>query len=184
MSYSFEYSKIKMKKINIPLDRLKIFRSSFPLLIFIVVGIFLIIGSLSQDKHITYVFAFIFLVATIILSLFVIANLIKIFDLREGLSISDEGIYDNSSIAALGFIPWEDVMSINVLKINNAALISVRAKNPEKYMKRTNIFTSFIIKGNLKMSGTPITISVNNLKCTFEELEQWIFDRFEKNRIR
>jgi hypothetical protein len=51
--------------------------------------------------------------------------------------------------------------------------------NPDKYLDRVSGFKRKLMKGNMKIYGTPLSITSITLKCSFNELEKLIFGRLK-----
>ena len=94
-----------------------------------------------------------------------------IFQNKPGLVLDEEGITDYSSGVAAGFIPWKDVEEIQTTKVFSQSFILIMVQNPETYLDRAeSIISRRAMEANFNSYGTPITISANSLKISFEEL--------------
>lgn len=107
---------------------------------------------------------------------------IKLFDGRPGLIIDDEGIVDNSSAAAVGRIPWNEITGIRVSEISGHLILTIDVIDPQKYLKRSHFLVRIMNAGSVSMVGSPINISVNGLNVNFDELEQILTAAFERYR--
>ncbi len=59
----------------------------------------------------------------------------------------------------------------------------IGVENPEKYIgKAKSGIKARLMKTNMKMYGTPLSITSNTLKYDFNELEKLIQTEFEKNK--
>ena len=109
----------------------------------------------------------------------------KLPDNRPGLIIDDLGLSDNSSGVAGGQILWADILNISVLKIQRQRLIMLQVKNPEEYINRqTSAFKRKMMEMNFKMFGSPLSITSNGLKISFDELHKLVVDNFNAARQR
>ncbi|UUF13223.1 MULTISPECIES: STM3941 family protein [Flavobacterium] len=105
----------------------------------------------------------------------------KLFDKKPVVVIDAIGIIDNSSAVSLGRILWEDIDAIKEITVVNQKFIKIYLKNPEDYIsKETNVIKRNMIKMNLKQSGSPVSISVNGLKISFNELKDILTQKFEE----
>jgi hypothetical protein len=105
----------------------------------------------------------------------------KLQDNMPGLIIDEIGITDNSNPLAAGLILWRDVKDISVVEIGRQKLIMIEVYNPEKYIDRQNHFLQKkAMLYNLKMYNSPLSITANGLKCTFDELYVLIKNNLEK----
>jgi hypothetical protein len=103
----------------------------------------------------------------------------KLFDKSPGLIISDEGVFDNSSGASAGFVPWTDIVEIKETKTFNQSFINLVVRNPQDYIDRQNsAFKRKLTKINYNSYGTVIGISANGLKIKYKELKDLLDERF------
>lgn len=114
----------------------------------------------------------------------------KLFDKEPGIIISEEGIYDNSSIYKFGLIPWSEITGVyeKIVQVANATqyFITFELVNPQKYIdNETNPLKRKLIEVNAKSYGSPVHISTNGLKTNHQELFNLIKKHHEKysNRI-
>jgi hypothetical protein len=107
----------------------------------------------------------------------------KIPDTKAGLILDDSGLFDNSSGLSAGQILWKDIQEITVIEIHKQKLIMLHVTNPQEYIDRQkSVFTRKGMQLNYKMYGTPLSITSNGLKISFEKLLTIITDRFRKTR--
>ena len=107
----------------------------------------------------------------------------KLWDKSPGLIITKQGILDNSSGVSAGKIYWADIEDISVLKIHRQKLIMLKVKNPQVYIdKQTNGLKRKMMTLNYKMFGTPLSITSNGLKISFDELLSTLTDKLEAYR--
>ncbi|MFN0252957.1 MAG: STM3941 family protein [Kofleriaceae bacterium] len=93
-----------------------------------------------------------------------------VFDRRPGFVLREDGFEDYSSGVAVGFVPWGDIREIAVLRISGQRFIAVRVNNPEVYARRGTAIQRMAHRANMKLCGTPVTISSNTLRISFDEL--------------
>ena len=109
----------------------------------------------------------------------------KLPDNKPGLIINDQGLSDNSSGVAGGQILWSDILNISVLKIQRQKFIMLQVKNPEEYINRqASAFKRKMMEMNFKMYGSPLNISSNGLKISFDELHKLVVDNYNIARQR
>ena len=94
----------------------------------------------------------------------------KLFDKKPGLVLDEEGIFDNSSAASAGFIPWKDIAGFDVLTIQKQRMMVVRLVDPEKYIARGGTLRQMFNRINSKMSGSPISITSSTLRIGFDDM--------------
>jgi hypothetical protein len=104
-------------------------------------------------------------------------GLLKMFDKKPGLVLNSEGIVDNASGAAVGFIPWNEVIGAGVYEIQKQKMLVIGVRDPQKYVERGGALKRWVNKANLGMTGSPVTISSVALKIDFAELVP-LFDRY------
>lgn len=106
----------------------------------------------------------------------------KLFDSSPGLVLNRQGLTDNSSAISVGFVPWSEVSRIEEHQIQKQKVISIFVDNPEKYMGAGNVLQRKARQANLKMCGTPISISSNALKIKYDDLYSAIEVYFRRYR--
>lgn len=104
----------------------------------------------------------------------------KLFDLTPGLIVDDKGITDNSSGVCVGLIEWKDISGISKYEVMSTKFLLIHVYNPEKYLAKANKSKARVMKANMKMTGTPLTISSTALQCDFTELTKSVNDAFEE----
>ncbi|WP_316812239.1 STM3941 family protein [Pedobacter heparinus] len=103
----------------------------------------------------------------------------KLIAKSPGLVIDDVGIEDYSSAVTVPKIYWKDVEAIEVLTIKSQPLILFKVSNPQIYIDGAKGFKRKMMALNYKWYGTPLCISANGLRVSFEELLQLVSERFE-----
>lgn len=107
----------------------------------------------------------------------------KLPDNKAGLIVDDVGLFDNSSGLSAGQILWTDIQEITVIEIHKQKLIMLYVTNPQEYIdKQKSVFKRKGMQLNYKMYGTPLSISSNGLKISFDKLLTTITDRFRETR--
>ena len=107
----------------------------------------------------------------------------KLPDNKPGLIIDDTGLVDNSSGLSAGHILWSDIENISVIEIHRQKLIMLQVKNPQLYIDRqTSLFKRKGMELNNKMYGTPLSITANGLKTSFDNLLTILTDKLQASR--
>lgn len=109
-----------------------------------------------------------------------VVGLRGLFDSRPGLVVSEEGVTDRTGGVPNGFIPWSDMTGLTVLTVGSHKFVSIHVKNPEHYTAIGNWFQRMVKRTNVKRHGTPIQLTSMGLKCSFEELQALISDKFNQ----
>jgi hypothetical protein len=95
----------------------------------------------------------------------------KLFDTKPGLVIDAEGILDNSSAASFHrVIKWEEITGVRMEQIMTTKFILIEVINAHKLLNEMSKTKRMMVKTNLQMYGTPITISTTTLKTSAKEL--------------
>ena len=107
----------------------------------------------------------------------------KLPDNKPGLIIDQTGLTDNSSGVSAGQILWSDIENISIIEIHSQKLIMLQVKNPQDYIdKQTSSFKRKMMQLNYKMYGTPLSITSNGLKISFDELLSTLTDKLNAAR--
>ena len=107
----------------------------------------------------------------------------KLPDNKPGLIIDQTGLTDNSSGVSAGQILWADIEDISVIEIHGQKLIMLQVTNPQDYInKQTSGFKRKMMQMNYKMYGTPLSITSNGLKISFDELVSTLTDKLKAAR--
>ena len=170
-----------MNKIEIPLSKKKISLLLIGGIVFVISGILFLI---TPDTFISPIFRnhqIIRIVGIVAILFFGSIGLTlsrKLFDKTIGLTIDENGITDNTNASSVGLIDWRDIIEIKTKQVMSTKFLLIFTNNPDKYLDRVNGFKRKLLIGNMKMSGTPISITSNTLKYNFEELDRLIKNRF------
>jgi hypothetical protein len=99
--------------------------------------------------------------------------------------MNNTGIIDNSSGVSAGYIPWYDIEKIKFVKVFNQKFLMIIVNNPEEcFQKQASVIKRKTMQMNLKMYGSPISISATGLKCDFNELENILNKKFAEFRTK
>ncbi|MGN7812805.1 STM3941 family protein [Flavobacterium sp. 22076] len=146
-------------------------------------GVFMI---MSPEKFISFLFRNEKLILIAGIVSFVFFGIAFAFILKKnltsqiGIVIDENGIIDNSSAVSLGFIDWKDVKAIRKNNVLSTQFLLIDVNNPNEYLNRAkNRIILSLLKSNLNVYGTPISISSTALKCDFDELQKIINDSYK-----
>jgi len=107
----------------------------------------------------------------------------KMFDKKVGLIIDSNGITDNSNESSIGLIEWNDITEIRTKQVVSTKFLLIDIVNPEKYIgKAKNRIQARLMKANMNIYETPLSITSNTLKYDFGELEKLIQTEYKKNK--
>jgi len=107
----------------------------------------------------------------------------KLFDKKIGLIIDESGITDNTNGTSIGLIEWSDITGIEVIQIMSTKILMIQTNKPYKYIdKGKNKISKRAMKANLKLYGSPISITSSSLKIKFSELETLVKNEYTKRK--
>jgi hypothetical protein len=93
-------------------------------------------------------------------------------DRKPGLVLNAEGMVDNSSAVAAGFIPWSEVTGVETFQVSSQRMLVIRVADPAKYVERGGAVKRSLNRANANLCGSPIVISSNALRIPFDELRR------------
>jgi hypothetical protein len=167
--------------IEIPISKLKTILLFLGCLAFIITGVCFVISPEKFLSPVARSSTAIFIggcLGILVFGFFGVTIFKKLFENVPGLTISVDGITDNSGGLPAGFIPWSDIIAVKVIEINNQRLLNLVVKNPHEYIQRQkSALKRMIMKKNLDIYGAAIGISANALKINFGDLKETIEKR-------
>ncbi|MBP1754118.1 MAG: hypothetical protein H6Q59_516 [Firmicutes bacterium] len=92
------------------------------------------------------------------------ATSMKAMKVRKLLTITHEGIVDNSSLGGLGFISFDDIKEFLIVKVYNKRAIAVIPKDIESLLTQFSVVKRRLIKRNMNLNLPPILIMVDLAK--------------------
>jgi len=90
--------------------------------------------------------------------------LIKAFEIKKLLTITHDGIIDNSTIGGIGYISFDDIKEFMVITVNKKDAIAVIPKDVSSFLLKFNTTKQRMMNRNLNQSLPPVTIFVNKAK--------------------
>lgn len=174
------------QKIEIALSKKKIFLMLLGALAFVAIGLWFVISpptiSNSYWGNPTKI-AIAGYASILFFGLCAFFLIKKLPNNKPGLIIDQTGLTDNSSGVSAGQILWSDIEDISVIEIHRQKLIMLRVTNPQDYIdKQTSGFKRKMMQLNYKMYGTPLSITSNGLKISFDELLSTLTDKLKAAR--
>ena len=167
-----------MEKIEIPLSKKKILLVILGSLMFVALGIYFNVSLADiQDRYNPTIIKVVGWCAIIFFSLTGAYAMYKILDKRPGLVIDQDGIYDNSSAAAIGLIPWNEIEYFQKAEIASTKFLVIYVKNPEVFIERATGWKKNGLKRTMNMYGSPLAISSTVVKYSFNDMEKLFKDR-------
>ena len=172
-----------MSEIRIALSKRKLIFAFIGSVIFVVLGIQFIlkpeeyISSRFKSEELISVIGY---ASLLFFGLCLIYIFYKAFDKKPGLIVNRNGIIDNTSFISVGLIEWSQITGFRSLQVKSTKFLLIDVLNPEKFIQNSSKSKAFLRKVNLKMYGSPISITSNSLKCNFDELERLLKTEFDK----
>ncbi|MBY6192138.1 hypothetical protein KUV22_17080 [Microbulbifer agarilyticus] len=108
----------------------------------------------------------------------------KIFERKPALTLTADGIVDNSSPASVGKILWSEITGLREREAGGQKYIAILVKNPEKYCQSGNPIKRAINSYSLKTWGTPIYLTANSLKVDHQGLKTVVYDYYRAAKKR
>lgn len=170
-----------MTKVEIPFSKTKQISEIGGSVFFVVLGFFLItkIADLQTRTHPLFV-KIVGAASILFFGMTGYFGIKSLFKKTTGLIIDEYGITDNSNITGTGMIKWTDIIGMRTEKAGRSKFILIFTVNPEIYLNKAAGSRKKMMEANMKMFGTPLILSSNGLKCSFNELESLISDRLKK----
>jgi hypothetical protein len=172
-----------VSKVDIPLSKTKLLFGIGGSILFVVLGLFLITTIADQQTRFdptlvkgVGITSILFFGAT------GIYGIKKMFDKTIGLTIDENGIFDNTNASSVGLIKWNDITKIKTEQVASTKFLLIYTTNPDFYLDKVKGFKKKLMEGNNKMYGTPLSITSNTLKYNFDDLETLINDRLNEQR--
>jgi hypothetical protein len=92
------------------------------------------------------------------------AAVLKALKEKRLLTITRDGIIDNSSIGGVGFISFDEIKEFIIITIYNKKVIAVIPKNIDSFLSKLPGVKRRLVKRNLNLNLPPVTINVNLAK--------------------
>jgi hypothetical protein len=164
-----------MNKIEIPLSKTKIILVLLVAMVFVVLGTLFVINPEKFISPIMRSSEFIRIsgiTSVLFCGVAGIYGIRKLFDNTAGLIIDEKGITDNTYGSSVGLINWADITEIKTEQVLSTKFLLIFTNNADKYLDRVGYFKRKLLLGNVKMYGTPLSITSNTLKYDFDNLER------------
>lgn len=100
-------------------------------------------------------------------AVFFVSFLISIFNARQVkrlITITREGIVDNSYISGRGFISFDEIKDFVIINVNYKEAIAVIPKNIDSFLLKLNMVKRSVAKRNINANLPPVIIPVNLAK--------------------
>lgn len=105
---------------------------------------------------------------------------LKIYSLKKpALILSEDGLTDQSSYIAAGFLKWEEIMEVQFYQYGGQPFLGIITVDPELIIQRSSGFKRLLNKMNKGLVEAQVSIPVRNLACDDETLINEIAIRWE-----
>ena len=142
---------------------------------FIALGYFMYIN--SEGSIIEFWSEWIALIGICFFSVILLINIFKLFKVKAGLEIDDEGFTYSSSAFTAGEIKWSSVQDISFNSENQ--LVIVALKDNSSYVKSFKGWKSKIMERNIEKYGSPVLIYSESLSMEMEEVFAILAEAFQ-----
>jgi len=174
-----------MNKIEIPLSKTKILLTIGGSILFVVLGIYFITTMADQlTRFNPTLVKGVGIASVLFFGATGIYGIKKLFDNNVGLTIDDNGIIDNTNATSIGLIKWADITEIRTEQVMSTKFLLIFTKDPNEILEKVSGMKRKLMAGNMKMYGTPLSITSTTLKYNFNALEKLIKDRLNEQRER
>lgn len=82
---------------------------------------------------------------------------------RVELRLTADGFTDDSSLTAVGFVPWSEVAGVSTEEISKATMIGVRLHDADAFIAKLSWFRRVAARTNMRMFGVPVWINPTRL---------------------
>jgi len=89
---------------------------------------------------------------------------------RPALILRDDGIVDEASGVAAGFIPWSEIASVHVATIQKQKALCFVLYHPEGLLSQQSAAKRFLMQANMSLVGAPMTVPMDGLTMPGDQL--------------
>lgn len=167
--------------IEIPRSKIKHLLGLMGSLVFIAVSIWLLTirHSMAWPKSLRVLI--ICIVGVGFFGLCAVLIIKNLFDARPGLVIDAEGVIDNTNFTNAGLISWADITGIAEWRYNGQKMVVLVLRDPQCYLYRVpNALRRKGLLFNLNNCGSPVVISANSLKISYQDLYLLLREKFDQ----
>jgi prepilin signal peptidase PulO-like enzyme (type II secretory pathway) len=174
-----------MNKIEVPLSKTKILLTIGGSVLFVVLGFYFVTTMADQQTRFNpTIVKGVGIASILFFGATGIYGIRKMFDKSVGLTIDDNGIIDNTNATSIGLIKWYDITEIKTAQVMSTKILLIFTKDPDKILEKVSGMKRKLMAGNMKMYGTPLSITSTTLKYNFDDLEKLLKDRLNEQCAR
>ncbi|WON85157.1 MULTISPECIES: STM3941 family protein [Chromobacterium] len=89
---------------------------------------------------------------------------------KPALIFNAQGLWDHSSLIAVGLIPWSDIADWEVSAVRGQQFLIVKVRAPGVYLNKLGPVARLFSRFNSICYGSPIAISSSALQASFDEV--------------
>ena len=142
-----------MNKIEIELSKTKLLVGIGGSIMFVVLGLYLItIMADQQTRFNPIIVKGIGIASVVFFGATGVYGIKKTFDNEVGLTIDDNGIFDNTNASSVGLIKWTDITDIRTEQVASTKFLLIYTTNPNFYLNKVKGFKRKLMEGNNKMN--------------------------------
>ncbi len=97
-------------------------------------------------------------------------NMVKLFDGEPGLEITNAYLMDNSSVAYAGRIAWENVISMDRIRIGEHEGITILVEDPTSILDTSQGFRRMLLRLNMAVYHSPAHVSCDCINASCDQL--------------
>ena len=110
------------------------------------------------------------------------AGLWVLFQKKPGLVLDETGICMHLLWGKPQTYLWTDVIGIGEYSVSGQSMVTLLLRNPDSYLGRMTRLARMGAKANIKLCGSPVGFSANNLQISARELYDLIDQYHQKYR--
>lgn len=136
----------------------------------VLLSLFILFGDLTENSLKRTLFKVIGVLGFLFFSYCSIFLIKKTLSGKALLMVTADGITDNSSAVAFGFIPWSDIERIYLGSMMDNVFIEVQLKNEEDYIGKLRGIKKQAVLANRRMGHQAVCITLNSSGVSPQDL--------------
>ncbi|TAF32258.1 MAG: hypothetical protein EAZ57_09155 [Cytophagales bacterium] len=159
-------------EVHIPLHKRKLGLRALAcgLIAFCLLALWSFYHTASLDWRLGLLVLLLFATCTISSAIYTFSFIVKLLEQAPGLSISKMGIKDNSTYFACGFMHWENIKSVRVIRKGSRHLLALEIVQPQKYISRLSGRAQKVADQRMLLYQTPYIVRMDYLDCNIDEI--------------
>lgn len=151
--------------------------------------VFVEFRSLERGLNLFFIINVVYILYKLLLAFgFVFFGFCSLYYIKRAISgknilvVDENGITDNSSLLAFGFIPWKDIDNIYIDSSVGNEFIELVLNNEEYYRKKLHGLKKLAVSANKKMKHQMVCITLNSTGISPKTLLPKIHKMFEQSK--